>query len=99
MSGVSFTANGFVVDAVIVGGAFNLPPADVLDKLPAGEITSRCEAGIDEDAGRWRLTFYFGGRALRLVVDEEGTILSRSTFPSHAPTAGPIDLAAMSVKI
>lgn len=99
MSDVTFTANGFLVDAEIVGAAFELLPADVLDKLRAEEITSRCEAGIDEDAGRWRLTFYFGGRALRLVVDVEGTILSRSTFPSHAPAAGPIDLASMSVKI
>ena len=93
MSNVSFTADGFTVDAELVGRAFGLPPSDVLAKLRDGEITSRCEAGLDDDAGRWRLTFYSGGRALRLVVDENGTILSRSTFPSHAPVASPLDLA------
>ena len=98
MSNVTFTADGFVVDAEIVGAAFGLPPAEVPAKLRAGDITSRCETGVDEDAGRWRLTFYSGGRALRLVVDESGTILSRATFPAHAPAAGPIDLATMSAK-
>ncbi|WP_235859811.1 DUF6522 family protein [Tranquillimonas rosea] len=85
-----------MVDAEIVGGAFDLPPKDVPARLRNGEITSRCETGIDDDAGRWRLTFYSGGRALRLVVDETGAILSRSTFPAHAPTTGAIDLASLS---
>tara|TARA_B100002049_G_C15735142_1_gene232133 strand:+ start:35 stop:334 length:300 start_codon:yes stop_codon:yes gene_type:complete len=96
MSKVTFSTDGFVVDAEIVGAAFDLPPADVPGKLRVGEITSRCETGVDDDAGRWRLTFYSDGRALRLVVDEAGAILSRSTFPAHAPTAGPIDLASLS---
>ena len=96
MSKVTFSTDGFVVDAEIVGAVFDIPPADVPAKLRDGEITSRCETGVDDDTGRWRLTFYFGGRALRLVVDEAGAILSRSTFPAHEPTAGPIDLASLS---
>ncbi len=98
MSNISFTTNGFVVDAEIVGAAFELPPADVPAKLRAREITSRCETGVDADAGRWRLTFYFGGRALRLVVDENGAIISRATFPAHAPSPGPLDVAGLSAK-
>lgn len=95
---VTFNTDGFVVDAEIVGDAFGFSPADVPAKLRIGEITSRCETGIDEDAGRWRLTFYCGGRALRIVVDDSGTILSRGTFPAHAPVSGQIDLVAMSTK-
>ena len=45
-----------------------------------GAITSRCEAGAAEDAGRWRLTFHFGNRACQLIVDGEGAILQKSTF-------------------
>ncbi|ETW10637.1 hypothetical protein ATO8_21191 [Roseivivax marinus] len=86
MSKVTFSTDGFVVDAEIVGAAFDIPPADVPAKLRSGKITSRCETGVDDDAGRWRLTFYSGGRALRLVVDETGAILSRSKFPTKAPT-------------
>ncbi|SFQ68195.1 hypothetical protein SAMN05421853_12015 [Roseivivax halotolerans] len=96
MSQVTFSTDGFVVDAEIVGAAFDLAYADVPGKLRVGEITSRCETGVDEDAGRWRLTFYSGGRALRLVVDEAGVILSRSTFSAHAPMTGPIDLTSLS---
>lgn len=32
------------------------------------------------DEGRWRLTFYCEGRALRLNVDAGGRILSRARF-------------------
>ncbi|KAA9005002.1 DUF6522 family protein [Histidinibacterium aquaticum] len=96
MGAVSFTTEGFVVDAEIVGTAFDLPPAEIPARLRAGEITSRCETGVDEDAGRWRLTFFHGGRALRLVVDQTGEVLSRATFAAHAPKAGPIDLSTFS---
>ncbi|MBS1303360.1 DUF6522 family protein [Loktanella sp. SALINAS62] len=98
MNDVSISTDGFVVDAGIIGNAFGIPAADVPARMRAGDITSRCETGVDDDAGRWRLTFYFGGRALRLVVDEAGTILSRSTFPSHPPTTGPIDLSTLTDK-
>jgi len=98
MSEVSLRADGFVVDAGIVGAAFNVPPADVPEKLRLGQITCRCETGIDDDAGRRRLTFYCGGWALRLVVDESAAILSRATFPAHAPTARAPDLATMIAK-
>ena len=88
MSGIAMEADGFVVDAEILGTAFELDPATVPDRLRMGEITSRCEAGEGEDAGRWRLTFYYGGRALRLIVDAQGTVLSRQTFPAHPPRPG-----------
>lgn len=87
MTGVSITAQGFVVDAEVVGTAFGLDPATVPERMRLREITSRCETGVDEDAGRWRLTFYYGGRALRLTVDAMGTIISRATFVAHPPQA------------
>ena len=84
-TGVSITAEGFVVDAEILGAAFGLAAKTVTERLRTAEITSRCETGVDEDAGSWRLTFYHGGRALRLTVDAKGTILARSTFAAHPP--------------
>ena len=89
MSEVSVTAEGFLVDAETVGAAFELDPATIPERLRSGEITSRCETGVDKDAGRWRLTFYRHGRALRLTVDGTGAILSRATFaaPRPAPSA------------
>ena len=94
MTQISFTSDGFVVDAAVVGAAFGFPASEIPGRLRAGEITSRCEAGQDEDAGRWRLTFFSGGRALRLVVDQAGTILTRTTYPAHPPAAGDLHLLA-----
>ena len=81
----------FVVEAAFLAEAFGLSEEEVRQAMAAGRINTRCEAGIDEDAGRWRLTFRHGGRTLRLVVDAAGTILSRSriTAAPRAGTAGP----------
>lgn len=88
MNEVTISAEGFTVDAGILAAAFRLDPAGIPERLRTGEITSQCETGIAEDAGRWRLTFYHGGKALRLIVDREGAILSRATFPAHLPRPG-----------
>ncbi|ROU03925.1 DUF6522 family protein [Histidinibacterium lentulum] len=70
----------FLIPAEIIAGAFGLEAAAVPGMMREGRITSRSERGIDEDAGRWRLTLYCGGRAFRLTVDDEGRVLSRSRF-------------------
>ena len=86
MTEVTRTAEGFVVNAEILGVAFDLDPATVPERSRKSDITSRCEVGVEEDAGRWRLIFYHaGGRALRLTVDSDGAILSRSIFAARSP--------------
>ena len=44
-----------------------------------GKITVLCERGVDEDAGRYRMTFFHDNRRFRLVVDEEGNAIQCST--------------------
>ena len=44
----------------------------------AGKIESLCERGLDEDAGRYRLTFFYESRRFRLLVDEEGNVIRHS---------------------
>ena len=94
MSTVTVTKDGFVVDADLVASALRVDAASVPARMRTGDITSRCETGIDEDAGRFRLTLFGEGRALRLTVDSEGNVLSRVTFTAprrgrgeHSPTA------------
>ncbi|MFC0339502.1 DUF6522 family protein [Paracoccus niistensis] len=87
MNQVSRNAGDFIVEAELLAKAFGLDPTLVPGQLRANEITSLCETGMGEDEGRWRLTFYRSGRALRLTVDGAGTILSRATFPAHPPQA------------
>lgn len=83
--------DGFVVDAALLAEAFNLNVTEVQALMRNGEITSLSEAGIDEDLGRARLTFHYRDRALRFVVDQDGTILKRAVFPATSRTSHPKD--------
>lgn len=77
---VEFSADGIVIDAALVGPLFNIAPADVQELMRNGEITSLCEAGIDDHEGEFRLSFFFGGRRVRLLVAASGEVLRRSTI-------------------
>jgi hypothetical protein len=54
-----------------------------------GTITSRCERGIDSDAGRYRLTFFYENARCRLIVNETGSVVKRSIteFGDRLPTS------------
>ncbi|WP_347310983.1 DUF6522 family protein [Defluviimonas sp. SAOS-178_SWC] len=80
MNGIERDGDGFVVDATILSAAFGRPAPEIRASMRDGRITSRCETGSGADAGRWRLTFYHEGRALRLTVNAEGALLKRSVF-------------------
>lgn len=84
MTQIDVSQDGFVVDAVLLATAFDLPAADIQRLMRHGEIMSRCEIGQEEDAGRSRLTFYHLDRAVRFVVDPTGTILKQTSFPASA---------------
>jgi hypothetical protein len=77
---ISVTADSreFGVDASVIGEGLGLEPARVLEAMRERRITSLCERGVGEDAGRSRLTFFFGRRRLRLVIDRAGNLLERS---------------------
>lgn len=81
MSQIEINQDGFVVEASVIAAAFRLAPEDIQPLMRNGEITSKCETGVGEDEGRSRLTFHHDGRALRLVVDQAGTILKQASFP------------------
>lgn len=82
MTQIEFSDTGPVVDVRLIANAFDLDPTEIQDLMRAGKITSRCECGVGKDAGRWRLTFWYAQRVLRLTVDENGAILSRVCFPT-----------------
>ncbi len=66
------------VDASIVGKHLGLEPFEVQKLMREGKLTSSCERGVDEDEGHYRLTFFHGGRRLRLIIDNAGRIIRRS---------------------
>ena len=80
MTEVERSGDGFVVSAHVLADTFGLTQEEVRDKMRSGAITSRSETGVGDDEG-WRLTFHHEGRALRLIVDDQGTVLKRASFP------------------
>jgi uncharacterized protein DUF6522 len=85
MGVVEFEEGTLSIDAAVVGRGLNVEPSLVPVRMREGKITVLCERGFDEDAGRYRLTFFFRNRRFRLVVDEEGNVVQRSTvdFGDH----------------
>jgi Family of unknown function (DUF6522) len=79
MSAVWFEDNGLSVDAAVIGRGLGMSPSAVQANIRAGKLTVLCERGVDEDQGRYRLTFFFENRRFRLVVDEKGNAIQRST--------------------
>ena len=82
---IDLTDTGAVVDAADLGPLLGIAPSVVQEKMRNGEITSRSEQGAGEDAGRHRLTFWYGGRRVRLICDAEGQVLktTRTNHPRH----------------
>lgn len=66
------------VDARLIGVALGIEPSEVQAQLEGGKISSLCERGIGVDQGRYRLTFYYGRRRLRILTDESGNIIEES---------------------
>jgi hypothetical protein len=89
MTQVERKGSGFVVPASLLAEAFGMTEDQIRQAMRDGSLTSTCEAGVDADAGRWRLTFRHTDRICRFTVDEAGTILARSRFPTRPrpPTA------------
>ena len=75
----------FIVPAALIGDVFDMSEEAVRQAMREGAITSRCEVGQGDDAGRWRLSFRKADVVFRLTVDGDGRILSRSRFAAPRP--------------
>ena len=75
---VEFADDGVTIPAETLATYFGVSPADVLGLMRTGAIKGQLEKGADEDAGRYRLTFWHAGRRLRLTCDDGGDIINVS---------------------
>jgi hypothetical protein len=92
MTKIEFENNAVLIDASIIGEGLGLEASSVPILMRMGAITSLCERGIGADDGRFRITFFYDTRRLRLVVDAVGSILECSTTDSSdrpLPSATP----------
>jgi hypothetical protein len=78
MSQIAIRDGAIEIEASIVAEGLELEPSLVQAMMRKGEITSLSERGVNEDAGRYRLTFFHKNRRFRLIVDGFGTIIQRS---------------------
>jgi hypothetical protein len=89
MSRIEVDDGAFQVDSAVVARGLKLEPSSVQDMMRNGEITCLCERGVNEDTGRFRLTFFHESRRFRILVDANGVIIQRSTidFSDHGSRA------------
>lgn len=64
------------VDANRVARALGLAPDAFRKLMEHGHIRTLSERGIGEDAGRYRLSFYWRERRFRIVTDADGRLLA-----------------------
>lgn len=60
------------IDGALVARSLGLDVARFRQLMAQRKIAILCERGVDDHAGLYRATFYYGKKRLRLVVDEHG---------------------------
>lgn len=72
----------FVVDAELVSELLAVAEEQVPMLMRDGAITCVCERGIADDAGAFRLSFFYRNRRACVSIDGSGRILQRSIADS-----------------
>lgn len=80
MKPVEFEDGAVAIEASVIAEGLGIALPLLRKQMRAGRITSLSERGIDDDSGRYRLTFFSEHRRFRVVVDAAGAILQRSTI-------------------
>lgn len=72
---IDLTQANPTIDASDLARLLDLAPDEVMKLMREGAITSRFETGVDDDAGTYRLTFWYRDRKLRLTCDAAGVVV------------------------
>lgn len=82
---IEMTDEGPMVRADQLAPLLGIDPAELQRLMREGEVTSRHEQGIDEDAGRFRLVFRYRDRMVRLTCTDDGKVISRTAISIPNP--------------
>lgn len=82
---IDLTQPNPTIDAVDLGKTLGLELAAVIELMREGAITSRFETGVDEDAGTYRLTFWYEGTKARFTCDADGKVIKTSCVTANRP--------------
>jgi hypothetical protein len=77
MNSVQFEQDAVSVDAALIAEGLSMEAAQIQPLMRQGQITSLCERGVEEDAGRLRLTFFYRAQRFSLIVDANGNVVRR----------------------
>ncbi len=77
-------AGGWIVDATIIAPGLGLTPGLFMHALQQGLVFQTHEVGTGADTGSYRLTFRYRAREWRLIVAEDGRVLTAEPGP-HDP--------------
>jgi hypothetical protein len=80
MEQIQFEDGAIEIDARVVAEGLGIEPPLLKAQMQEGKITSRSERGVDADEGRYRVTFFSAHRRFRLIIDQRGAIIQRSTL-------------------
>ncbi len=78
------SARAVEVDGALVARGLGLEVEAFRRLMEQRKVTVLCERGTGEDEGRYRATFYYAGKRLRLVVDGDGTPVVGPSPPALA---------------
>jgi len=81
-SAISIAGGEITIDAELLASKLGLSEASLKTEMRKGIVYSVTETGINEDAGRTRLTFRYRAKTWTVVVDPDGTMVE-----SIAPAA------------
>ncbi len=93
-SAISIADGEITIDAELLAFKLGLPAASLKAEMRKGIVSSVAETGINEDAGRTRLTFRYRTRVWIVVVDPDGNLVE-SIAP--APKALPANTDRLSL--
>ena len=89
-SAITIADGEITVDAELLAPKLGLSAEALKAEMRKGNVSSVAETGIDEDAGRTRVTFKYRTRVWTGVVNPDGTLVDRLSFmliESLAPAA------------
>ena len=92
-SAISIADGEITIDAELLASKLGLSAALLKAEMRKGIVSGVAETGINEDAGRTRLTFRVHARAWTVVVDQGGNLVE-SIAP--APKALPANTVRLS---
>jgi hypothetical protein len=76
---VEISGGNVVIDAELLAPLLDVAAAEIPALMREQAITSICERGVDIHEGRFRLSFFYKNRRVRLSVDSAGRVLQHGT--------------------